>query len=223
VLKADPELATIPVILVTAAGDLESRSKGIELGAEDYVTKPFRVFEIQQRIRNALRTRAAESAARRAQDTEPIDLLTRAGTSQQFVISLDYELTRAARFGHPLTCVLVRVDNYNEILAGGEDAGDGVLVQLAQALRGCIRGIDHLFRSNREEFAMLLPETDAGGGDVVLQRLHERVMDAETWKAMVKPAPLIRAAAASYPAPNITTGHALLAAVLHKLGTEPAT
>jgi PleD family two-component response regulator len=148
ILRGDPELAGIPVVLVTASGDVETRSRGIDLGAEDYITKPYRVFEIQQRIRNALRVRAAERAAAqasdRARDAETVDGLTRAGTSQQLTISLEYEHTRAARYGHPLTLMVVRLANHEEIVgAAGQEAGDGALVQLVQGLRTCIRAIDH--------------------------------------------------------------------------------
>ncbi len=56
-LKEDTALCTIPVIFLTASDDNEDRVKGLDLGAVDYVTKPFDVFELRARVRAALRTK----------------------------------------------------------------------------------------------------------------------------------------------------------------------
>jgi diguanylate cyclase (GGDEF)-like protein len=215
IIKSDADLSSIPVVLVTASGDEESRSRGIELGADDYVTKPYRVFEIQQRVRNALRVRAAENEAARARErvrsTELVDPLTRAGTSQQLIVSLDYELTRAARYSHPLTCMVVRLANYVDIVEkGGQEAGEGVLMQLADGLRTCVRGIDHIFRSDLEEFVVLLPETDAEGAGVVRGRIDERATDRSLWGAAIEPTPDILVGVASFPDVKAESGTALL-------------
>ncbi|AGW12711.1 response regulator [Megalodesulfovibrio gigas] len=53
-LKADPATAAIPVIFLTAMGEVEHKIKGFELGAADYVTKPFEVREIKARVRTHL-------------------------------------------------------------------------------------------------------------------------------------------------------------------------
>jgi signal transduction histidine kinase len=57
VLKDDAELVMIPVVFLTAADDNESRVRGLDLGAVDYVTKPFDSFELRARVRAALRTK----------------------------------------------------------------------------------------------------------------------------------------------------------------------
>jgi diguanylate cyclase (GGDEF)-like protein/PAS domain S-box-containing protein len=54
VLKTHPDLCHIPVIFVTALGELESEEKGLALGAADYITKPINVQIARQRIRNLL-------------------------------------------------------------------------------------------------------------------------------------------------------------------------
>jgi CheY-like chemotaxis protein len=50
-LRADPRLAEVPVIMITALDDLESRVRGIQAGADDFVSKPFEVIELQARVR----------------------------------------------------------------------------------------------------------------------------------------------------------------------------
>ncbi len=57
ILKNDTELCMIPVIFLTAWDDNKSRVKGLDLGAEDYVTKPFDAFELRARVRAVLRTK----------------------------------------------------------------------------------------------------------------------------------------------------------------------
>jgi len=218
ILKADADTSTIPVILITNANEVGARSEGIGLGADDYISKPYRVFEVQQRIRNALRVRAAEDEAAKMRDSfipGTIDPLTRTGTSQQLTISLEYEFTRAVRYGHALTCMVVRLDNYQDIVkAMGQDAGDGTLVSMATGLRACIRGIDHLFRSDLHEFVILLPETDEAGAAVVRARIEEREHDRSLWGGAVEPKPRLRLGAACSNHAGASDGTGLLHAAL---------
>ncbi|MEM9191664.1 MAG: response regulator [Myxococcota bacterium] len=222
IMKGDRDLMDIPVIVVTATGDVEAREKGIELGAEDYVTKPFRVFEIQQRIRNALRLKNAETQIRTSQSPDVIDPLTKAGTSQQLLISADYEYTRASRYDHPLTCVVVQVANMSGLSESmGQEGVDGVLVQLAAGLRSCIRGVDHMFRSDLGEFTLLLPETDRKGADVVLERIRHRHKSAELWAANIDPVPQLRLGAAALYTDQARDGNDLLSTALANCRRAP--
>jgi diguanylate cyclase (GGDEF)-like protein len=221
ILKSDPELASIPIIMVTASGEVDARERGIELGAEDYITKPFRVFEIQQRIRNALRVSAAETEAQKARelarDRETVDSLTRAGTSQQLLITVDYEFTRAARYKKPLSCMVVRITNYVDLVeTAGREAGEGALVRLASSLRECIRGIDHLFRSDLEEFTVLLPETPADGAGVVRGRVESQLADRTLFGAAISPEPKLGIGVASLPDDTAADGNALVRLALSR-------
>ncbi|MGH0033007.1 MAG: response regulator [Myxococcota bacterium] len=65
-VRQDPELAGLPVIMLTAKADEVDRVVGLELGADDYVTKPFSPRELVLRIRAVLRRRAPEAPADRA-------------------------------------------------------------------------------------------------------------------------------------------------------------
>ena len=218
VLKADPELSNIPVIVVTGTGDVDSRARGIEMGADDYVTKPFRVFEIQQRIRNALRLQSAENRAAEAEARgSSVDALTRSGTSQQLLISLDYELTRAQRYGHPLALVVVELTNYEAIAErSGTVAAEGCLVQLAAGLRTCIRAIDHVFRSDLAEFTLVLPETNPEGANVVTRRIDEALADGSLFAVAIEPTPQIRSGVAHHPGDGASDGAALFRTALDR-------
>jgi two-component system cell cycle response regulator len=214
ILKGDPDLANIPVLLVTADNEEEPR-RGLELGASDYVTKPFRVFEIQQRMRNALRLRAAESAAaqpaKRVDYFETADSITGVGTANQLYISLDYEFTRAARYSHTLGCIVAKIKNYAEI-ANSSDRGkaDQLVAGLASRLRGCIRNVDLMFRSAPGELAIILPETNLEGCLTVVHRLNRSVTDLSLLESVVEPPPRVSTGVAAYPNAEAKDGMALL-------------
>ena len=61
-LKKDPELQRIPIIMVTAKGEEMDRVVGLELGADDYVVKPFSLREVVLRIRKVLDRREKQTA-----------------------------------------------------------------------------------------------------------------------------------------------------------------
>jgi diguanylate cyclase (GGDEF)-like protein len=214
ILKGDQDLSHVPIVLATADGDDAARERGVELGADDYVTKPYRSFEIQQRLRNLLRLRQAERpgqlSIQPADRLDIVDPITGAGTSSQLHISLDYEFTRAVRYKHPLSCVVVRCVNYAQVVASiGGNPAQRVLVKMASVLRRGIRGVDHLFRSGPEEFTILLPETDARGCSIVVERLRANTARADLFDAELKPRPAIAVAFACYPTRKVVDGEAL--------------
>jgi DNA-binding response OmpR family regulator len=69
-IRSDPELAHIPVIFLTARASETDRIVGLELGANDYIVKPFYVRELVARIRTQFRTTAAQSNVIRDGDLE---------------------------------------------------------------------------------------------------------------------------------------------------------
>ncbi len=62
-MRADTSMATIPVIMLTARGDEADRIAGLELGADDYVTKPFSAKELVARVAARLRRHGGPAAA----------------------------------------------------------------------------------------------------------------------------------------------------------------
>lgn len=59
-LRGDARTKRLPIIMLTARGDEEDKLRGLETGADDYITKPFSVKELQARIKAVLRRRAPE-------------------------------------------------------------------------------------------------------------------------------------------------------------------
>lgn len=213
VLQSDPALAHIPVLLTNDAGDDEARRRGLALGAHDFVTRPYRVHEVEARIRNALRLAAAEGVADAARSdlaaspTDGLDPLTHAGGAAQLRITLEYEATRAVRYEHPIICVVLRIANFEQVAEASEESAAGLVVQLATHVRHAIRGIDHLFRSDTDELTVLLPETTSADAGVVIDRLRDAARDAS---AAIEPRPAMElGSAAIEPGSDITDGDTL--------------
>jgi two-component system phosphate regulon response regulator PhoB len=77
-LKGDPRLKALPVIMLTARGDEVDRIVGLELGAEDYVVKPFSPRELLLRVKAVLRRAAADAG------DQATELFERAGLAIDF-------------------------------------------------------------------------------------------------------------------------------------------
>jgi len=178
------------------------------------------VFEIQQRVRNVLRATRRDRLGI-PESTPPADQrdpVTGAGTPSQLLISLDYEHTRAERYGHPLSCIVVRLGNSTEIAAASEDGtADRAMALVGSGLKGCIRAVDHLFRLRRDEFCILLPETDGHGAVYVLRRLDGQVESGELWGGDISPRPLVQIALTSTPEASVKSGDDLLKQTRHSL------
>lgn len=88
-IKSNMETSHIPVVLLTAKSALESRVEGLELGADDYITKPFHMPELRLRIRNLLDRQARLYERLRATFAEPVALpVNPEGTTDPFLSRL---------------------------------------------------------------------------------------------------------------------------------------
>lgn len=75
-LKADPATMSVPVLMLTAKGGETDRVAGLDLGADDYIVKPFGVLELMARVRAALRRNVAPGAAKSVYEHNGIRLDT---------------------------------------------------------------------------------------------------------------------------------------------------
>jgi two-component system cell cycle response regulator len=169
-LKSDPRTSQIPVIFLTGASDTLNKVQGFDLGAIDYVTKPFDPAELRARIRAALRTkRYQDMLAERAQ----IDAMTSLRNRAYFDAVLHQEVTAARRYDRATSMVLFDLDHFKLINdAHGHPFGDRVLQQVAELLTASIRDCDAACRYGGEEFALVLTETDLDHARMVAERVR---------------------------------------------------
>ena len=165
-IRESPSLKGMPVILLTADSDVDVKLKSMELGADDYVTKPFRLGDLQNRVSAVLaKKRLAES---QATSTDPqADYLTGVGTYPQLKETLAHEVARAGRYGRPLSALMVAMDATDSTPAG---SANPLLSALAESLQRTFRMADRVFRIDFDAFVVLLPETEIEGARVAATR-----------------------------------------------------
>ncbi|MEJ2694588.1 MAG: diguanylate cyclase, partial [Candidatus Thiodiazotropha sp.] len=109
-----------------------------------------------------------------------IDSLTGLANRGRFMALAEAEQARAARYGKPFAVLLLDVDHFKSINdLYGHKAGDAVLRELGAILRKTLREVDIIGRIGGEEFAALLPETDAAQAPEVAERLRRAIADSE--------------------------------------------
>ena len=159
-LKHDDATRHIPVIFVSALDSPEDEERGLDLGAVDYITKPFHPSIVRKRVRNHL-----QSVHHRhlLENLAMIDSLTEIANRRRYNEALENEWRRCARSNSPLSLALIDVDHfkaYND--RQGHAAGDSVLRSIATTLTGFMRRPGDLAaRYGGEEFILLLPQVDA--------------------------------------------------------------
>lgn len=106
------------------------------------------------------------------------DLLTGLPNRRHFLERVEQELGRFRRFGTPATLLMIDIDHFKLVNdRHGHAAGDAVLRHFATLAADSLRGIDLLGRLGGEEFAALLPGTDAEGAALLAERLRRRIAE----------------------------------------------
>jgi diguanylate cyclase (GGDEF)-like protein len=145
-LRADPLLENLPVVILSATGSRESRIEGLDLGADDFITKPVDVHELLARLRMILKR------TRQGLDANP---LTRLPGN----LSIESRIERALSEKRPLAVLYVDLNQfkaYND--AYGYDAGDRVLQALARVLVDQVRAggpVDFIGHIGGDDFIAL--------------------------------------------------------------------
>ncbi|MCC6660364.1 MAG: diguanylate cyclase [Phycisphaerales bacterium] len=163
-LKDDPATLDIPVIVLSGLQSAQDKVTAFDLGAVDYITKPFNLTELRVRVRSALRLhRLVQMLAQRAQ----IDGLTGLWNRAHFNKRWTDEVSACTRHHRPLSLALIDLDHFKTINdTYGHPAGDAVLQGLSRVLQRECRQEDVGCRYGGEEFTLIMPDTtptDAAG------------------------------------------------------------
>ncbi|ANQ85577.1 diguanylate cyclase [Azoarcus olearius] len=173
-LKASDATKDVPVIFITSLNSVDDEEIGLDLGAADYITKPFHPGIVRLRVENHLRfvrqRKILETLAGR-------DCLTEIDNRRRFEEVLEREWRRAGRGSGPMSVAIIDVDyfkQYNDHY--GHARGDQALKAVAKALSGGPnRASDFVARYGGEEFVMLFPGTPADGARELAESVRHAV------------------------------------------------
>jgi two-component system cell cycle response regulator len=179
-LRSIPEARNVPILVVVAEGDRRKLMQALEMGVNDYLTRPVDRNELVARVRTQLRKkRYADRLRRNVQlslEMAITDQLTGLHNRRYMTSHLDNLMTQAVRIGKPLAFVIMDIDHFKAVNDGhGHDIGDEVLREFAKRLGANIRGIDLACRYGGEEFVVVMPETDAAFAYAVAERLRKSI------------------------------------------------
>jgi sigma-B regulation protein RsbU (phosphoserine phosphatase) len=141
-LRADPATREIPIMFLSSLEDVKDKARGFELGANDYLTKPFEILEVKARVRSLLKAKAYADAVRAAQERDlaiareiQMGILPSDIPAQLRGTGLDVHATiePARQVGGDLFEVL-RVSDDRLILAVGDVSGKGIPAALFMAV-----------------------------------------------------------------------------------------
>jgi two-component system cell cycle response regulator len=182
-LKMNAETREIPVIMLTVRTALADKVEGLNIGADDYLAKPFQDEELEARIFAALRVKATHAELKeRNQQLESMlhhvealaitDPLTGLFNRRRFADVLKREFAVTKRYKNTLSCLMIDLDHFKLINDRyGHDTGDLVLKEIARKIQETLREVDVPARYGGEEFAVLLPHTSKRDAMIVAERL----------------------------------------------------
>ena len=177
----------IPVLMLSARKELDDRLDGLEVGADDYLPKPFDQRELLARAKSLLRIKRLyqEMRSRLAEAEESFNIwrqvaitdhLTGVYNRHYLSKTLQNEIDVARRYDTPLTVLMMDIDHFRDFNNNhGHLIGDAVLRTLGEILLAETRCSDTVARYGGEEFVILLPQTDLHAGVELASRIRQRV------------------------------------------------
>jgi diguanylate cyclase (GGDEF)-like protein len=172
-LKDDTRTRAIPVIFMSSSCSTADKARGLDLGAVDFVDKPFDPVELRARVRVALRNKYLQDLLEQRAN---LDGLTGLGNRMALEERLTAEWSLCQRMGRPLSLLLADLDRFKSINdQHGHSAGDEILRRVAMALRNSVRACDFVARYGGEEFVVIAPDCGADGALSLAERFKDEV------------------------------------------------
>jgi two-component system chemotaxis response regulator CheY len=177
----------LPIMMLTALTDTQDLVQALNAGADAFLSKPINPMQLKAEIRVTERVldlevrleaqiRQLEEAHVKIKAMAETDELTQLPNRRTVLQRLDEEISRAERYGHPLSIVLLDIDHFKDVNdTYGHPAGDTVLRQTAKKLSGAIRDTDLLGRYGGEEFLAVLAQTDLPGARKLAERIRTEI------------------------------------------------
>jgi len=172
----------LPILLLTELEDRARLMRGLDLGVNDYLVRPIDRQELLARVATQVRrkryTDRLRETVQQTIEAAVTDGLTGLHNRRFMSTHLEQALGQALRHERSLSVLIADMDHFKLVNdTYGHDAGDAVLRELADRIRGSIRGADLACRYGGEEFVVIMPDTDMDAAGIVAERIRSRVAD----------------------------------------------
>ncbi|HSZ73961.1 MAG TPA: PleD family two-component system response regulator [Rhizomicrobium sp.] len=179
-LRSLPEGRNVPILVVVSEGERRKLTQALEMGVNDYLTRPVDKNELIARVRTQLRKkRYADQLRHNVQlslEMAITDQLTGLHNRRYMGRHLDTLVQSAKKSGKPLAFLIMDIDYFKSVNdTHGHDIGDEVLREFAGRIGANVRGIDLACRYGGEEFVVVMPDTDISFAYMVAERLRKSV------------------------------------------------
>jgi two-component system, cell cycle response regulator len=170
------------ILLVTAKDDKQDLVRGLEAGADDYLSKPFDRNELRARLRTGRRILTLQDEQARISEELHFqathDSLTGIWNRRAILDMMSREFEIAARSKWGIGLVMLDVDHFKQVNdTRGHQAGDAVLKEIANRIQQAIRSYDLAGRYGGEEFLVVLPNCDAERIQSCAERIRSSIGD----------------------------------------------
>ncbi len=177
----------LPIIFITAKDKTEDIVKGFSYGGQDYVTRPFYVQELLERIRThidlkeskeklKLYIKKLEENNKKLSEISKLDYLTELANRRYMTDRLKEEIHRYEFTNRKFSLILGDLDDFKKINdTFGHESGDKVIQELAKLLKNQLKPSDLASRWGGEEFLVLLPDTEKNEAIEIAEKIRSIV------------------------------------------------
>lgn len=179
-LRSLPQGRHVPILVIVSDGDKRKLNQALEMGVNDYMSRPVDLNEMLARVRTQLRKKRYADALRQnvelSLEMAITDQLTNLHNRRYMSRHLDNLVQQAKDNEKPLSFAFMDIDFFKQVNdTYGHDTGDEVLKEFARRISANVRGIDLACRFGGEEFVVVMPDTDLSFAYAVAERLRKQI------------------------------------------------
>lgn len=214
-IKKGDATSEIPVIMLTSKSEPADKVRGLEMGASDYITKPFDEGELVARVNIHLQIRELHETLkeknRQLKEMANRDGLTGLYNHRYFQETLSKDFQRAVRYHESLSFMMFDIDHFKKFNdTYGHQAGDMVLRKLGSLVEQLTRNSDLSARYGGEEFALLMYHTAPKEAFLISERLRKTVEQHKFQADNLSLTVTISIGVVTFPHPEITDAKTMI-------------